>query len=98
LTREIFRIRFVGDDPAMSQSDIDMIGAWGALICAVSLVTIKYEREARMYGLLLALAVAHLWFFLRAVRRRVAIDYIILALLTSALIAVNLIPLSMLAV
>src|ERR1700676_4017351 len=35
LTRETFRIRFDGDDPSISQSDIDMIAALGALICAV---------------------------------------------------------------
>jgi 4-amino-4-deoxy-L-arabinose transferase-like glycosyltransferase len=98
LTREIFRVRLHGDGPPVSPSDIDMIGALSALICAVSLVTIKYEREARMYGLLLALAIAHLWFFLRALRRQAFVDYVILALLTSALIAVNLVTISMLAV
>jgi 4-amino-4-deoxy-L-arabinose transferase-like glycosyltransferase len=96
LTREIFRIRVDGDGAPFPQPDLDMIAALSALICAVSLVTIKYQREARMYGLLLALALAHVWFFLRALRRRSAVDYILLALLTTALIAVNLVTLSML--
>jgi 4-amino-4-deoxy-L-arabinose transferase-like glycosyltransferase len=98
LTREIFRIRDVDDAAPLSQEDIDLIAALSALICAVSLVTIKYDRELRMYGLLLALAVAHMWAFLRAIRRQSLIDYVVLALLTSALIAVNFVTTSMLAV
>lgn len=97
LTRETFRIKFEGD-LTLSQSDVDMIAALSGLICAVSLITIKYQREARMYGLLLALAMAHLWFFLRGLRRQSFIDYTILVLLTSGLIAVNLVTLSTLAV
>jgi mannosyltransferase len=98
LTREVFSIESHSDGPSFSRSDIDMVAGLSALICAVNLVTIKYEREARMYGLLLALAMAHLWFFLRALRRQRLIDYVILALLTSALIAINLVTLSVLAV
>jgi hypothetical protein len=41
---------------------------------------------------------AHLWFFLRTLRRQTLRDYVILALLTSALIAVNLVTLSLLVV
>jgi 4-amino-4-deoxy-L-arabinose transferase-like glycosyltransferase len=98
LTREIFRIRMVGDRAPFLQSDVDMIAALSALICAVSVVIIKYDREARMYGLLLTLALAHLWFFLRALRRRSVADYIVLAPLTSALLAVNFVTTSLLAV
>ena len=98
LTREIFRIRAEGGEAPFSDSEIDMIAALSAFICAVSLVTIKYQREARMYGVLLALAMAHLWFFLRALRRQTVADCVIFALLTSALIAVNLVTLSVLAV
>lgn len=98
LTREIFRICMSDEGAPLAQSDIDMIAALSALVCAVSLVTIKYEREARMYGVLIALAMAHLWFFLRSLRDQSRRDYVILALLTSALIAVNLVTLSVLAV
>jgi 4-amino-4-deoxy-L-arabinose transferase-like glycosyltransferase len=98
LTREIFRIRSEGDDPPLQHWDVDMIAALSALICAVSLIMIKYDREARMYGLVVALALAHLWFFLRALRRQSLLDYVALALLTSALIAVNPVTLAMLAV
>jgi len=89
LTREISRIRAEDDGAPFSQSDIDMIGALSALICAVSLLTVKYDRDARMYGPMLAVAIAHLWFFLRALRRQLISDYVVLALLTSALIAIN---------
>jgi hypothetical protein len=98
LTREIFRIREADADTALTQRDIDLIAALAAFICAISLVTIKYERELRMYGLLLALATAHLWAFLRTLRRQTLGDYIILALLTSAVVAVNMVTTSMLAV
>ena len=98
LTREIFRIKIPSDADGLAAADVNMIAALGALICAISLVTIKYERELRMYGLLLALATAHLWSFLRSLRRQKLIDYIILALLTSALVAVNMVTTSMLAV
>ena len=98
LTRELFRIGFEGDGRSFRQSDIDLIAALGALTCAISLVTIKYEREARMYGVVLALAMAHLWFFLRALRLQALGDYVGLALLTSVLIAVNPVTLLMLVV
>ena len=98
LTSEIFRVRFRGDGAEFSRSDIDMIAALSALICAVSLVTIKYDRDARMYAPMLAFAMAHLWFFLRALRRQSIGDYVILALLTAALIAINPVALAMLVV
>ncbi len=98
LTREVFRIRVAGDLARLPQSEVDLIAALSALITGVSLVTIKYDRELRMYGLLLALAVAHLWWFLRALRRRSMVDYIVLVPLTAALIAVNMITFSMVAV
>ena len=98
LTREIFRIRFEGDTTAFSQSEIDWIAAIAAAICAVSLIAIKYDRDTRMYAPMLALAMAHLWFFLRSLRHRSAIDYVVLALLTSALVAINPVILLMLMV
>jgi 4-amino-4-deoxy-L-arabinose transferase-like glycosyltransferase len=98
LTREIFRLRMDGDPTQFSESDVDMIAALSALIPAVSLIVIKYDRDARMYGPMLAIAVAHLWCFLRALRHQALADYIVLALVTSALIAVNPVTLVMLAV
>ncbi len=89
LTREIFRIRFDGDGAAFSQSEIDWIAAIAAAICAVSLIAIKYDRDARMYAPMLALTLAHLWYFLRALRHRSLIDCALLALLTSGLVAIN---------
>lgn len=97
LTREIFLIKAAGDQP-FADSDIDMIAALSALICAVSLVTIKYDRELRMYGLLLALAMTHLWVFLRALRLQSIVNYTILAILTSAMLATNFVTTSLLAV
>ena len=98
LTREVFHIRFTNDGLPLGKNEVDMIAALAALICAASLVTIKYQREARMYGLLLAIAVAHLWVFLRALRKQTMADYVVLGLLTSALVAVNLVTISMLVV
>ncbi len=96
LTREILRIPTDSHASTFSDSDADLIAALSALICAVSLVTVKYDREARMYGALLTLAMAQLWFFLRALRRVSLTDGVVLALLTSALIAINPITLLML--
>jgi len=98
LTREIFRVGNLEAATHLARDEVDMVAALSALICAVSLVTIKYERELRMYGLLLALAMAHLWAFLRALRLQSLVNYVALALLTSALVAVNMVTTSMLAV
>jgi len=98
LTREIFRIRTAGDDAPPDPSEADMIAALAALICAVSIVLIKYDRELRMYGMLLALATMHLWLFLRALRVPSKLDYVFLVILTSALLATNFVTTSVLAV
>jgi 4-amino-4-deoxy-L-arabinose transferase-like glycosyltransferase len=95
VTRELFRIS--DRDASLSSDDIDLIAALSALICAVSIVTIKYDREARMYGLLLALAVAQAWIFLRTLRRQSMIDHIALAILTTIVLAVNLITAGLIA-
>lgn len=89
LTREIFRSRFEGDAAAFTPPEIDWIATIAAAICAVSLIAIKYDRDARMYAPMLALTLAHLWYFLRSLRHRSLIDYVVLALLTSALVAIN---------
>lgn len=92
-TREVLRLAA----PPLDEGEIDMIAALSALICAVSLVTIKYSREARMYGLLLAAVLAQVWFFLRAIRRTALSDYVVLAILTAAMVATSLVSAPMLA-
>jgi mannosyltransferase len=89
LTREILRIPTDSQSGGFSDADADLVAALSALICAISLVTVKYDREARMYGALLTLTMAQLWFFLRALRRVSLTDCVVLALFTSALIAIN---------
>jgi uncharacterized membrane protein len=79
-------------------SDLDVIAALATLITAVSLVTIKYSREMRMYSLLLAFALAQIWFFMRALRRNAIADYVILAALTILLVLTNLIAIPLVAV
>ena len=97
-TREILHIDAFSGPARLSDIDIEMISAIAALICAVSVVTIKYDREARMYGLLLAIAVAHVWSFLRTLRAASIYDCAALTLLTCALVAVNLVTASLLAI
>lgn len=92
-TREVLRLAA----PPLDEGEIDMIAALSALICAVSLVAIKYSREARMYGLLLAAVLAQVWFFLRAIRRTALSDYVVLAILTAAMVATSLVSAPMLA-
>ncbi|HSR56865.1 MAG TPA: glycosyltransferase family 39 protein [Candidatus Binataceae bacterium] len=92
-TREVLRLAA----PPLDEGEIDMIAALSALICAVSLVTIKYSREARMYGLLLAAVLAQVWFLLRAIRRTALSDYVVLAILTAAMVATSLVSAPMLA-
>ncbi|HLX36865.1 MAG TPA: glycosyltransferase family 39 protein [Candidatus Binataceae bacterium] len=95
-TREVFRISH-DDANGFTPEQIDSIAAIAALLCAVSLITIKYTREARMYALLLAFAIAQMWVFLRAVRRDAWADYLALALLTAGLVACSLVTASMIA-
>jgi mannosyltransferase len=61
----------------------DLPAAIAALFFAVSLITIKYSREARMYTLALSLALLQVWFFLRALRRDEMVDYAGLAIATA---------------
>ncbi len=89
VTREVLRISFADRLPAIPRDDADMIAALGAIICAVGLVTIKYSREMRMYSLMLALVLAQVWIFLRALHLRGLGNYFALAVLTAAVIAVN---------
>jgi mannosyltransferase len=96
VTREILLINITcADEPtnsapgALCAEDRDGTAAFSALVFAVNLVTIKYSREARMYPLALALVLAQVWFFLRAIRRGGLANYAAAAIFTSASIAAN---------
>ncbi len=92
--REIFSLtpcsadpaKNIEDDPATTESAA-LVAAIAAILIAVNLVTIKYSREARMYPLALALTLAQLWCFLRAVRHSAIPDLIALAIFTGCAIA-----------
>jgi uncharacterized membrane protein len=69
--------------------DVTMIAATAALIFAVSLVTIKYSREARMYPVMLAAVLAQVAIFLRALRVGGLANYVVVAILTALAIGAN---------
>jgi len=83
--RELFASRA----GAQSRSDLDSIAAAAALLCAVSLVTIKYSRESRVYPLMLAANLAQVACFLRALRLGGAAALLGVAVLTAFSIAAN---------
>jgi mannosyltransferase len=85
------------DGSSLDDEDVCGIAALCALLLAVNLVTIKYSREARMYSLVLALAVAQVWLFIRALRLGGVANYIAVAPVTAATIAANVTALPMLA-
>ncbi|HEY6417625.1 MAG TPA: hypothetical protein VIX59_01370 [Candidatus Binataceae bacterium] len=67
-----------------------MVAASSAALFAVSLIMVKYARDARMYPLMLAFVLAQVWIFLRAIRRWwSAASVVLLVLLTAAAIACN---------
>jgi 4-amino-4-deoxy-L-arabinose transferase-like glycosyltransferase len=67
----------------------ELIAAAGAMIFAVSLVTIKYSREARMYPLLLCATLVQVWFFVRVSRRPVSGELIALTIFTAVILATH---------
>jgi mannosyltransferase len=71
------------DDTAM------LIAAMSALIFAVSLVVVKYSREARMYPLMLAAILAQVALFLRGLRRGGIVNLIGTAIFTALAIAAH---------
>jgi mannosyltransferase len=71
------------DDAAM------LIAATTALIFAVSLVVVKYSREARMYPLMLAAILAQVTLFLRGLRRGGITNLIGVAIFTALAIATH---------
>jgi uncharacterized membrane protein len=74
---------------AFSDKLVDEVAASSALICSVMLVLVRYSREARMYGLLLALVLAQILFFLRVRRVRTIYNYAAVALFTALAIGSN---------
>ena len=59
----------LGKESALTGDDVRIIAGLGALVFAVNLVTIKYRsREARMYPLMLAVILAQVAMFIRALR------------------------------
>ncbi len=68
---------------------MDYTAAATALIAGASLITVRYTREARMYPLLMAAAMAQTAFLLRARRRGGMANYVWAAILTALSIAAN---------
>ena len=82
----------VQPDPVGFNADdgrVTAAAALSVLICAVMLILVRYSREARMYGLLLALVLAQMLFFLRARRTGTIYDYAAMTLLTALAIGTN---------
>jgi len=79
------------DAPGESSArlNVNLIAAVAAMLLAVSLVTIKYSRELRMYSLMLAVSLGQAGFFIRAVRRGGIGNYLGAGALAGAAIAVN---------
>jgi mannosyltransferase len=67
-----------------------MIAASSAALFAVNLIMVKYARDARMYPLMLALLLAQVWIFMRAIRRWWSVgSVVLLVVLTAGAIACN---------
>ena len=66
-----------------------MIAAFGAIVYAVNLVTIKYTREARMYPVMLTAILLQVGFFVRATRRGGILNYLGVAIFAIVAIAAN---------
>lgn len=90
-TRELIRAGLDNDAHALTDEALQNAGALASLLCAVSVIFIKYDGQARMYGLLLAASVAQVWFFLRTIRTRSLLDAVILAVLSAAAIGASLV-------
>ena len=79
----------IADDQAGAARTASTIAAMSALLFAVNVVTIKYSREARMYPVMLAAAIAQVGLFARTLRCGGAIGYGALAVLTALAIGAN---------
>lgn len=75
-TRELLALDASDGSSADSHEYRDLGAALATLMLAVSLITIKYSRELRMYPLMLALALAQVTCLVRAARRGTATAYL----------------------
>jgi hypothetical protein len=76
-------------EEALPAASTDYAAAVTALLFAVSLAMVKYTREARMYPLVMAAALAQTGFLLRAHRRGGQANYAAVALFTVLSMAAN---------
>jgi len=74
---------------SFDRQDIRLLAALSAIVFAVSLIAIKYTREARMYPVMLALVLAQVGMFLHSLRRGGFVNYILLAILTALAVGSN---------
>ena len=81
VARELFRTE--------KRLDVELIAAASAMIFAVSLVTIKYSREARMYSLLECATLIQVWLFLRVIRRSRPGELIALTVFSAVIVATH---------
>ncbi|MGH7781535.1 MAG: glycosyltransferase family 39 protein [Candidatus Binataceae bacterium] len=86
VARELLIAPGVTDPPG---SGANLTAAIAALLFAVSLVTIKYSRELRMYSMMLAVTLAQIGFFIRAARRGGLVNYAGAGALAGAAVTVN---------
>ncbi|HYL60100.1 MAG TPA: hypothetical protein VEU51_14615 [Candidatus Acidoferrales bacterium] len=77
------------DDRIFTPDEVAFVAATAAALFAVSIVTIKYTREARMYAVMLAAALAQVAMFLRALRRGGVPNCVAVAILTAATVGSN---------
>jgi hypothetical protein len=88
VTRELLESG-AGEDRIFSTDEVAFVAATAAALFAVSIVTIKYTREARMYAVMLTAALAQVATFLRALRRGGSANYLAVAILTAAAVGSN---------
>ena len=89
--REIFAASSQADETVGSASDQrDEAAAIAALIFAVSLITIKYSREVRMYPIVIAALVAQTWCFFGALRSGSTAAHAGVAIFTAMALAAHL--------
>jgi mannosyltransferase len=93
VTREVLRV----DGDEADGAAIRIVAGLALAICALSLVSIKYSREMRMYSLLIAAAELQAWVLLRALRRGGWTDSVAVAVCTALVVAINTVAAPMLA-
>ncbi|HUN57254.1 MAG TPA: hypothetical protein VMU41_04010 [Candidatus Binataceae bacterium] len=88
-TRELLVLDLDDGSPVLDYEYSDLTAGLAALMLAVNLITIKYSRELRMYPLMLALVLAQITCFLRAVRRGKPVDHLGTSIFTALAIAAH---------